>query len=493
MKQKKYGQKIQNWHRPLGPSQLRQQFLRKRYDDPELKKQGRSIDCSSSGDFDWDWDYGDEDWDEPENSWRFGLFNYYLDQVLDPITNPPSPLICLKQLTDVLANRHPKADLPEVDPDPKSLLPVEERLSAYLDRLAHFPANLTFIQSCIHESIGDSLNLDIVKSWGDNLQYPHLAKYICLFAPFWIRSPQTWSENGERSLIDHLFVLYDVPDFLYYQWFYEPEVPRFKWWCWFILLGQGGSLKRAAERFQWNIPNRFQHYLQHVTFEASPTDACLFVEVKRLGGSAIDFIRLRRNPAFVIDPTEYSAVNPYMTFWYDTVRWLIIHSNAITDTESDLILAWAMHEYTEAERAENPPFSWKGRRVRRVLERSRQYGQQLRRSASGDQWQSHGWDWGWNEVPSERWSFVELTSGEALFDESQAMHHCVSNYARQCAAGRSAIVSMRYNDTRCLTIEIDLETRQVVQVNGLCNRSATTKEQRVVARWMERVLPEPFN
>jgi len=35
MKQKRFGKKVQNWHRPLGCDQLSQRFLRHRYDDPE--------------------------------------------------------------------------------------------------------------------------------------------------------------------------------------------------------------------------------------------------------------------------------------------------------------------------------------------------------------------------------------------------------------------------------------------------------------------------
>src|SRR5262245_45457211 len=34
MKQKKFGKRIQNWHRPIGRSELSQRFLRTRYDSP---------------------------------------------------------------------------------------------------------------------------------------------------------------------------------------------------------------------------------------------------------------------------------------------------------------------------------------------------------------------------------------------------------------------------------------------------------------------------
>ena len=53
MRQKKFGKKIQNWHKPLHPSQLRERFLEHRYDDPEIRKRGRSIDAITGVDDCW--------------------------------------------------------------------------------------------------------------------------------------------------------------------------------------------------------------------------------------------------------------------------------------------------------------------------------------------------------------------------------------------------------------------------------------------------------
>src|SRR5262249_42667421 len=157
---------------------------------------------------------------------------------------------------------------------------------------------------------------------------------ITLFAPFWVRRPQTWKNKGATSFLDHQFVRHAVPAFLYADWFRLDDSTRLKWLCWFILFGQGGSLKRAPEIFRWKIHARFRHYLQEARAQASPTEACLFAEVKRLGGSQTDFARVLQNPAFVIDPTERSAVESHSSFWHDTVRWLVTHGQAITDEES---------------------------------------------------------------------------------------------------------------------------------------------------------------
>jgi hypothetical protein len=327
------------------------------------------------------------------------------------------------------------------------------------------------------------------------LEYPHLVNRICLFSPFWVRSPVTWNQGDEISLLNHLFVEHEVPAFLYTEWFRKPDVPRFKWLCWFILIARGASLKRAAGLFQWNIPNRFQHLLLEAPPDASPTEACLFTEIKRLGGSEADFRRIVANRAFVIDPTEISAVESHAEFWRETAAWLIAHGHAINDAESERILAWAMHEYTECEQGMRygggPPFTWKGRSVRAVLERSAEY---LRLQEHGSyayrsyRWQGHGWDWTPDNPAQCKWSFVELTSGEELFEEGRAMHHCVASYAGRCVSGYSAIVSVRSEDSRCITVEINPRTKQVVQAKGLCNRQATTEEQTAIGLWMKAVV-----
>ena len=169
------------------------------------------------------------------------------------------------------------------------------------------------------------------------------------------------------------------------------------------------------------------------------------------------------------------------------MRWLIRHRDAITDEESDRILSWAMHEYTEAERLRMQQFSWKGRHVRTVIERSGQYHAGIERPSSNYKWQGHDLSWVVDDPLFDGWSFVELTSGQDLFLEGQAMGHCVAGYAALCSSGRSAIVSMRYHDARRLTVEVTPKTRQIIQARGPGNRGATSEERSVISLWMKTV------
>jgi hypothetical protein len=247
-------------------------------------------------------------------------------------------------------------------------------------------------------------------------------------------------------------------------------------------------LRRAGEVFKWRIAPRLSHYLREVPAAASPTMACLHAEILRLGGSPVELARILRNPAFVNDPTEWLEEGPERTFWEDTVRWLSAHRDEITDDESDAILSWAMHESTESGHAGQTPFSWSSRRARAVVARSLEYRRSLQLPWIECRWGGHGWSWELQEGEGTTWSFEELSSGQALYEEGQAMHHCVVSYVARCLAGCSAIVSMRCNGQRRLTIEISPATRAIAQARGVHNRAASADEQRVLLAWMSAVV-----
>jgi PcfJ-like protein len=210
-----------------------------------------------------------------------------------------------------------------------------------------------------------------------------------------------------------------------------------------------------------------------------------------LGGSAGDCRRFLRQPAFVVDTTE--SAESAMGFWDATVRWVIAQRTALTDEQCDLILSWALHEHTELGRRSGQPFSWKGRSLCAVLERSLDYQRQLALPWSCHVWPGHGWDWQPLDPGLENWSFVELTSGEALFREGQALRHCVASYAARCVADDSAIVSVRFKETRRITVEIAPAARQVVQARGMCNRPASSEEQKVIGIWLQSIVWREYN
>ena len=463
MKQRKYGQKVQNWHRPLAPRQLERWFRRHRHD-------------ALPDEDDWDTEVRHADYFSEES---LDLRSLELKQLCREIVRRPTPLFSLERAMD--GALHSEGECAVAGRED-----LELDLALFTQTITYFPNHPSTIRQ-IREAIGEDVYLDVITSSGRLVNGQLLVQNLCLFAPFWIRSPRTWT-GGKVSLVDHLLVRYEVPRFLYPEWSEIPQLPRLKWLCWFILFAQGGSLRRAAGLFDWNIPSRFEHFLRMASPGASLKEACGFAEIMRLGGSPIDCRRILSNPAFVVDPTEIPEDEALSEFWETTVRWLIAHSTAITDEQSEVILAWAMHEYTETERRGTQPFYWKGRGLRSVLQRSLDHQRRLERPWSCHSWPRHGWDWQPIDAALDGWRFVELTSGEELFREGQAMRHCVAGYASRCAAGQSAIVSVRFKDARRITVEIIPATGQVVQARGACNRPADHEEQRMIRHWVDAVV-----
>lgn len=361
---------------------------------------------------------------------------------------------------------------------------------------------------------------------------PTIVKVLCLFSPFWVRTSEAWHPSARDlqvikrfgaawqksgaegtadewlrtiliSLVPHLFAVHDIPRCLLESlvecatgdgaWD-EGELSgldrshpqTIKNLCWCILLGQGGSLKRAAQRFGWKIAGRFEHFLRQAPSDIRCLqDACLFADIHRLGGTEVDYRRIQQNPAYRVDTTEEDN-SSYRTFWEATVRWMIAHRDDVTDEQAETILAWAMHEYTE-ERRRGTPFSWKGRRVRSVLERAGEYHAAQRRPWKEYQWAGHGWNWTLI-ADRKKWTFVELTTGEELYEEGRVLHHCVAGYAQACVSGDTAIVSVRCDGKRLITVELHPVTKFLSQARGTYNRTPTSLEQDVIRQWQEQVL-----
>ena len=497
MEQEKLSQRIVNRRRPFQPkSDFSQRYLRLRQDANLNESLSDSDDLSNIEDTKW-WCPCCDPVDDPYVGFKL---TEILARVLSPV-NPVSGLetIAVKSLavscetqSKLFENRR------------RNDKPLEERLAEYVAQCLDRSGKIDAVRPQIVESAGDLRNLDILKSEAERLKATGLAKLLCFFSPFWLREPKTWNRNSGISLLDHVLVQYEVPPFLTNEWMRQSESESFelKWLCWFILFAQGGSLKRAAAYFNWYIPGKFQHLLCGLPANWHPLKACIFAEVLRLGGNETDLRRICSDAAFVIDPTadsKHSSDSVFgndpaamdIGFWRETVCWLIANRMAITNTTSQRILSWAMHEYTEAQRRSlQEAFTLKGRGVRAVSEKSLEYYNGLRDPEENYEWQGHGLDWTLDDPVTGKWSFVELTSSEELFWEGRVMNHCVYSYGHDCADGDSLIVSVKRNNAPCLTIEVKPADWRVIQIKGASNRAPSSAEQKAVNSWISSVVQQ---
>lgn len=313
---------------------------------------------------------------------------------------------------------------------------------------------------------------------------------VVFFKPFWIRSAESWTGQSKESLINHLFVNYPVPEFLIDAWdnLQEAAERQFKWQRWLIILGQGGSLRLVPGK-PWR---KMQQYLFEVPWHEvpevprTPVLACLYAEVRRLGGDVQIWKWLALHPAFAIDPTEAGGENR-MAFWYETVNWLIRYRDQLSAELSEQILDWSIHQFLTQE-ALHRQFTWKGRTFESICQSAQEFRRRIifegyYSHCAAVRWREHGWDWSWSEEWNQ-WKVRELTTGVELQYEGKMMRHCVAGYTIRCAKGTSAIFRLTRNDQPCLTLEVDPRTCALVQARGKQNRSATTEEQRIVELWL---------
>lgn len=390
----------------------------------------------------------------------------------------------------------------EIDP-----LELTNNIENSLSELVHYLKNLSSNYKTMLKLLTESVSKDellTVYSWEFDCE---VKKDLILFSPLWLRSPLDWKGGSLSDAFQHLFSVYETPPlvdqsrerndpFKTYRPF--DFLPEYKHIFLYILYAQGGSLKRFGAITHWDIPAKFAHFFAQAPFKKNLTEQIIYAEVLRLKGSEVDFTRIVNNPAYVVDITNKDVplgnnnrlnMEGFKGFWYSTVKWVIKFSDVMTDEDSALILAWAIHRYAEAERNPNNKFSWKGRDLRPTLERAQIYNEQMHQQSTHafQNWSAVGWDW---EIKKgiDLWSVEELTTTVALFEEGSAMNHCVGGHAKGCVSGQKAIFSLKKNGSRSVTIDIAISTKKIIEAKQRFNKMPTYEQESIIQAWLSRVI-----
>lgn len=319
---------------------------------------------------------------------------------------------------------------------------------------------------------------------------------LLLLSPFWIRSPSDFqprcatAKENLSALAHHLFVACDVPAFLGNGWMGGPDF-ELKWLVWLIGFGQGANFPRFAQAVRaechWapcrgEVPQRLVPWLFRAPPELSPDMAVLWAEVHRLGGSEIEFARLRAGPALLIDPTSYLAADDERRFLSATVRWLVRHSETLTQDQCEIVLNWAAHRFSER-RCFTSAFSWARRTPASALQAAASYECAYVAGANPAlRWPIQGWDWGC-QIDDNSWHLLELQSNLELARDSRVMGYCGYSYSWKCQSALLSVFSLSRNGTAQVTVEVDPSTREIVQTRGRMNRSVTDEERAVLQAW----------
>jgi hypothetical protein len=322
-----------------------------------------------------------------------------------------------------------------------------------------------------------------------------LARAICLFAPFWARTPSSWDPESGTPLLYHVFAAHHVPAWLIQcsreaaiEWDLKPL-------AWISVFGRGASLRRVARELGWNVSAGLVRELTQEMAPESFMENCFLAELRRRGCPDRVAADLALTPLLRRDPTEAWPAATAQMFaqaideptWNATIDWFTRFGEELrTSRRRRRVLRWFEHELTEAAMGRRGPFSWKGRRPASTYELARQF---RKRSLARHniEWRARGWDYAFSE-DAYRWTFRELVTSRELVREGAQMGHCVGLYQAHCVAGESAIFSMTCGNEPRLTIEMRPDTGTVVQARGRFNRPATESEQRAIATWREEIV-----
>ena len=364
------------------------------------------------------------------------------------------------------------------------------------------------ISEAFESSIAPKVLLELLLYLEDNsdlLKEPTYIQGIAAFANHhksWIRSAETWKvkkHNRDRQfseLARHLLAAYEVPLFMDSVWFNGNVTHQH----WFKHIGTGQNIRTAPDIPIPLTKKMAHHFLKaprHYTIE----EALRWGQVHALGGD--------RYLANALRGTRLTETFSNNDFWINVIRFFI--ANPMLDVSHvNPIVDYIWHQKYENQRVfvergvareigpAQPNFSIRGRTPETLLRQVEAWHGELGREAKGGEL-----EWIRSEIGEfhtlegsealqnmKFWSIRELLSSDELIDESRALKHCVSTYARSCHIGRSSIWSMEIEDEngrrKILTIEVVPRAKVIRQVRGKGNRSPTPKEKDLLGRWAEQ-------
>lgn len=322
-----------------------------------------------------------------------------------------------------------------------------------------------------------------------------LARWVCLFAPFWTRTPGSWDRANGTSLLEHVFADYPIPAWLLEcsreaadQWDLKPL-------AWTVVLGRGASLRRVARSVGWIVPAGFPLELSRGDENLSFQTNCFLAELRRRGCPDAVAFDLSLSTLLERDPTERWPTARVDQFaqtideqtWDATIEWFSRFGEDLGNARRrKRVIRWLEHELTEAALGRRRPFSWKGRRPAPTYELARKFRKELH-TKHDFEWPAKGWDHEFREGECQ-WTFRELTSTRILRMEGRKMGHCVAVYRDKCATGGWAIFSLTCGSEPRLTIEILCATGEVVQARGRFNREPSEPELRAIETWRKEIV-----
>jgi hypothetical protein len=335
--------------------------------------------------------------------------------------------------------------------------------------------------------------LEAQERWGGN---PFMAGLLNLARQkrYWVRPVEEWrpsSRSAERQfsqLARHLLAKYPVPEFM--DSVLLGRCPRDAE-HWFRHIGQGGSI-RTAPSMPLPLTKRMAHQFLRAPDGSTVVQALRWGQVTALGGSP----RL----AHAVNATELGSdlwERPQEEWLLTVLQWLV------NQPMLDPAHVQPIVSYVTGRRRRDRRFEMPGRTPRALLELiERQAAEQEARDRAEAQggerslyryreFAPAGYAAGLIETSKgvhwRLWSVEEIRCNRDLIQEGREMRHCVATYEDSVLEGECSIWSMKVQRQggiqRAVTIEVNRESRAIVEVRGKCNRLPNPEERRILDLW----------
>ncbi|MDC0717441.1 PcfJ domain-containing protein [Nannocystis bainbridge] len=306
-----------------------------------------------------------------------------------------------------------------------------------------------------------------------------------------------------HSLAQHLLGRYPVPRMMASAWFGDDSPDRDEERGWFIEHAGGRAFRKLT-----GLPLQLTRKMERILLK-SPADLPVRAAIRRA-----ELLALEAEPELVaaVLQTELATDLRHGAFWREALQWMIRRWDELAVQQVGPIVQYLRATYIgEGEGSAVPRFSgnsantmWMqvcGWRREQALARLRE---QTAGSRAFRTWGAAGWaglvladDTGDPKVL--QWEIGELLSSDVLRAEGRALRHCVGTYVRRCVRGISSIWSLRSAGRdgapqSRFTIEVEPQTRRIVQIRGFANCRAAGLPLQIIARWARQEqldLPEP--
>lgn len=301
--------------------------------------------------------------------------------------------------------------------------------------------------------------------------------------PLWMWDPPRASRWTQfNSLVQHLFVEYEMPGFMPGVWLDDNKFEREV----FFHLAKGQGIRKFGTPI--HCTKKMVPHFMTAAADLTIPQALRWAQVRGLGGE--------ESLAGAIIGSRLARFQNSEPFWNDVIEFLVRESVGPNEATGliDFIHAQRFVSARTAyglnlDRPIAPQLSLRHRDLmwlRRYITNWRA-DFRVHEPLFGIDWQPLGIASFERSTTHGVWTITELTSSEELRIEGGILNHCVYSYRSDCRRRTSSIWSLRHRSAertaRVLTIEVDPRTRRIVQVKGKGNRRPSFAELDVIKQW----------